>query len=163
MIEAKWLFGLKPDQIDVIVHPQSIIHSIVQFEDGAMKAQMGLPDMRLPIQFALGYPKRMVNAYPRFDFLDYPTLQFEKVDTRVFQNLALAQSALKQGGNMPCVLNAANEVAVAAFLKENLRFIDISDVIARCMEKVGHISRPNLEDYLSTDQETRVRALEIIG
>jgi len=137
MIEAKWLFGLNPDQIDVIVHPQSIIHSIVQFEDGSMKAQMGLPDMKLPIQYALGYPKRLKSAFKRFDFFNYPALTFEKIDTETFRNLALATAALHKGGNMPCIINAANEVAVTAFLKDRVGFLEMSDVIEDCMERIS--------------------------
>jgi 1-deoxy-D-xylulose-5-phosphate reductoisomerase len=137
VIEAKWLFNLKPEQIDVIVHPQSIIHSIVQFTDGSMKAQMGLPDMKLPIQYAMGYPQRLKSDFPRFNFLNYPTLSFEQPDTKTFRNLALAYKAMEMGGNMPCIINAANEIAVAAFLKEEIKFLEISDVIESCMQKAS--------------------------
>jgi 1-deoxy-D-xylulose-5-phosphate reductoisomerase len=156
VIEAKWLFNLKPEQIDVIVHPQSIIHSIVQFDDGSMKAQMGLPDMKLPIQYALTYPQRTITDFPRFDFLNYPTLSFEKADTATFQNLALAFDAMKKGGNMPCILNAANEEVVAAFLNDQIGFLEMSDAIAFCMQKITFIERPNYEDYVATDTESRI-------
>ena len=156
VIEAKWLFNLRPDQIDVIVHPQSIIHSIVQFEDGSMKAQMGLPDMKLPIQYALTYPMRTITDFPRFDFLNYPTLSFEKADTDTFQNLALAFQAMKQGGNMPCILNAANEVVVEAFLNDQIGFLEMSDAIADCMQKITFIDTPNYDDYVATDTESRI-------
>lgn len=163
VIEAKWLFGLKNEQIDVIVHPQSIIHSIVQFEDGSMKAQMGLPDMKLPIQFALGYPNRLKSDFPRFNFLDYPQLTFEQADTKTFRNLALAFEALNQGGNQPCILNAANEIAVDAFLKDKIGFLEMSDIIEQSMAKVSFIKKPNYYDYVATDAETRVLALEMIN
>lgn len=163
MIEAKWLFGLHPDQIDVIVHPQSIIHSIVQFEDGSMKAQMGLPDMKLPIQYALGFPKRLKADFPRFSFVKYPTLTFEPPDTETFRNLALATEAMKTGGNMPCIINAANEVAVAAFLRDQIGFLDISELIESCMRKVSFVRNPEYSDYVQTDEETRKRALEWAG
>ncbi|MEO9474985.1 MAG: 1-deoxy-D-xylulose-5-phosphate reductoisomerase [Cyclobacteriaceae bacterium] len=163
VIEAKWLFGVGLDKIDVVVHPQSIIHSLVQFEDGSIKAQLGLPDMRLPIQFAIGYPERLKADFPRFSFLDYPQLTFEQPETETFQNLKLAYNALEKGGNMPCILNAANEIAVEEFLKDNIGFLQISDVIAECLEKVGYIREPNLEDYVSTDELTRVKAREIIS
>ena len=163
VIEAKWLFDLKAEQIDVIVHPQSIIHSIVQFEDGSMKAQMGLPDMKLPIQYAMGYPNRMKSNFPRFDFMDYPSLTFEKPDTKTFRNLQLAFDAMARGGNAACILNAANEIAVAAFLKDEVSFLGMSDVIERCMTDVAFIEKPSLEDYISTDEATRIKANEIIG
>jgi 1-deoxy-D-xylulose-5-phosphate reductoisomerase len=156
VIEAKWLFNLNPEQIDVIVHPQSIIHSIVQFDDGSMKAQMGLPDMKLPIQYALTYPQRTITDFPRFDFLNYPTLSFEKADTATFQNLALAFDAMKKGGNMPCILNAANEEVVSAFLNDQIGFLEMSDAIADCMQKITFIERPNYEDYVATDTESRI-------
>jgi 1-deoxy-D-xylulose-5-phosphate reductoisomerase len=162
VIEAKWLFGLKPQQVEVIVHPQSIIHSVVQFEDGSMKAQMGLPDMRIPIQFALTYPERLKSDFPRFDFLNYPALTFEKADTETFRNLALSFEALNRGGNSPCVLNAANEVAVAEFLKDNVGFLEMSEIVERCLEKTSYIQSPTYEDYVNTDKETRIRALELI-
>jgi len=155
VIEAKWLFNLRPDQIDVVVHPQSIIHSIVQFEDGSMKAQMGLPDMKLPIQYALGYPERLKSDFPRFDFMKYPSLTFEKPDFEAFKNLGLAFDAMFRGGNAPCILNAANEIAVDAFLKEKITFTGMSDMIAMCLEKIAYISKPNLADYSDTDKATR--------
>ena len=162
VIEAKWLFGLKSEQIDVIVHPQSIIHSIVQFTDGSMKAQMGLPDMKLPIQYALAYPKRIVSNFPRFDFIDYPALTFEKADTDTFKNLALAYRAMNKGGNMACVLNAANEVVVDAFLKDKIGFLEMSDVIADCMEKSTFVANPTYDDFVSSDEESRVLANALI-
>lgn len=163
VIEAKWLFGLKAEQIDVIVHPQSIIHSIVQFEDGSMKAQMGLPDMKLPIQFALGFPERLKSTFPRFNFMDYPSLTFEQPDWETFRNLALAFEALEKGGNMPCILNAANEVAVDAFLHDKVDFLGMSDIIADCMAKTSFISKPTYDDYVATDAEARGIALSLIG
>ena len=162
VIEAKWLFGLKSEQIDVIVHPQSIIHSIVQFTDGSMKAQMGLPDMKLPIQYALAYPQRIVSDFPRFDFMDYPSLTFEKADTDTFKNLALAYKAMNKGGNMACVLNAANEVVVDAFLKDKIGFLEMSDVIADCMEKSTFVANPTYDDFVSSDEESRVLANALI-
>ncbi len=162
VIEAKWLFGLKPEQVEVIIHPQSIVHSLVQFEDGSLKAQLGLPDMRLPIQFALSYPDRLKNALPRFDFANYPSLTFEKPDTETFRNLALAFEALGRAGNMPCVLNAANEVAVAEFLKERIGFLEMSDVVEHCLTKMDYIANPVYEDYVMTDKETRIKAFELI-
>jgi 1-deoxy-D-xylulose-5-phosphate reductoisomerase len=161
VIEAKWLFGLSSRQVDVVVHPQSIIHSLVQFEDGSMKAQLGLPDMRLPIQFALAYPNRLKSDFPRFDFTNYPTLTFEKPDTETFRNLALAFEALERAGNMPCVLNAANEIAVAEFLKDRIGFLEMSDIVEKCMEKMHYIKSPAYDDYVNTDKETRIRALEL--
>ncbi|MEQ8924586.1 MAG: 1-deoxy-D-xylulose-5-phosphate reductoisomerase [Fulvivirga sp.] len=163
VIEAKWLFGLKADQVDVIVHPQSIIHSMVQFEDGSIKAQMGLPDMKLPIQYAMGYPERLKSDFPRFDFTNYPALTFEQPDIKTFRNLQLAFDALKAGGNVPCVLNAANEVAVAAFLKDEIGFLQMSEVVEQCMAEIDFIKKPTYEDYVSTDKQTRVKAIEIIN
>lgn len=163
VIEAKWLFGLQPDQIDVIVHPQSIIHSIVQFEDGSMKAQMGLPDMKLPIQYALGYPKRFSADFKRFSFAECKNLTFEPPDTKTFRNLALAYEALRIGGNMPCVINAANEMVVSAFLKDRIGFLEMSEVIEKCMGRMAHISSPTYDDYVITDQETRQYAGTLIG
>ena len=163
VIEAKWLFGLSEAQIDVIVHPQSIIHSIVQFEDGSMKAQMGLPDMKLPIQFALGYPNRLRSDFPRFNFLNYPQLTFEQPDSETFRNLALAFEAMKNGGNQPCILNAANEIAVDAFLKDKVSFLGMSDIIEQTMQRVAFIKKPNYNDYVATDAEARVLALEQIN
>ncbi len=162
VIEAKWLFALKPEQIKVIVHPQSIIHSIVQFEDGSMKAQMGLPDMKLPIQYALGYPDRIKTDFQRFNFVDYPELSFEKPDGDTFRNLNLAYSAMEKDGNMPCVLNAANEVAVSAFLKDQVGFLQMSDIIENCMEKIPFIAQPGFDDLCHTDKETRLLARELI-
>ncbi len=161
-IEAKWLFGLKPEQIDIIVHPQSIIHSIVQFEDGSMKAQMGLPDMRLPIQYALTFPGRMKSNFERFNFLDYPQLTFEQVDKKVFKNLSLAYQAMNEGGSMPCVLNAANEVAVDMFLQNSIGFLEMPDVIEETMNSVDFISHPTLDDYMLLDRSARKKASEII-
>lgn len=160
VIEAKWLFNLKPDQIDVIVHPQSIIHSLVQFEDGSLKAQLGLPDMKLPIQYAMGYPSRVKNTFTRFNFMDYPQLTFEKANTDNFPNLALAYAALHKGGNMPCVLNAANEIAVQAFLEDRIGFLEMSDLVAYALEKISFIKTPSLEDYMNCDAETRRIATE---
>jgi len=162
VIEAKWLFNIRPDQVEVVVHPQSIIHSLVQFEDGSIKAQLGLPDMRLPIQFALAYPDRLKSDFPRFDFSKYPCLNFEKPDTETFRNLALAFEALNKGGNMPCVLNAANEVAVAEFLKDRIGFLEMSAVVERCLNKMAYIKNPSYDDYVTTDRETRLMALETI-
>lgn len=162
VIEAKWLFGLRAEQVDVVVHPQSIIHSMVQFEDGSIKAQMGLPDMRLPIQYALSYPNRLKSDFPRFDFANYPALTFEQPDTETFRNLALSFEALKRGGNMPCVLNAANEIAVAEFLRGNLGFLNMSEVVEKCLNNTKHIQHPSYEDYVHTDKETRIKALELI-
>ncbi|MBX2963794.1 MAG: 1-deoxy-D-xylulose-5-phosphate reductoisomerase [Cyclobacteriaceae bacterium] len=163
VIEAKWLFGLSADQVEVVVHPQSIIHSMVQFEDGSIKAQMGLPDMRLPIQFALSYPERFKSDLPRFDFTNYPSLTFEKPDTETFRNLTLSFEALKRAGNMPCVLNAANEVAVAEFLKDKIGFLQMTAIVERCLNTISYIEHPSLEDYVQTDKETRIKALELIN
>jgi 1-deoxy-D-xylulose-5-phosphate reductoisomerase len=162
MIEAKWLFDLKPEQIEVIVHPQSIVHSIVQFEDGSMKAQMGLPDMKLPIQYALGFPERMKNDFPRFNFRKYPSLTFEEPDYKTFRNLGLSIEALKAGGNKPCVLNAANEIAVWAFLKNRIGFLDITAVVEKTMNKIAFIEKPTLDEYFETDGEARNFAASII-
>lgn len=158
VIEAKWLFNLKNEQIDVIVHPQSIIHSIVQFTDGSMKAQMGLPDMKLPIQFALGYPQRLKSDFERFNFAKYGSFTFEQPDKETFRNLQLAFDALEKGGNAACVLNAANEVAVDAFLHDKIGFLAMSDLIEHCLQKVAYIERPEYEDYVQTDRETREMA-----
>lgn len=162
VIEAKWLFKLDISQIDVIVHPQSVIHSIVQFNDGSMKAQMGLPDMKLPIQYALAYPQRILNDFPRFNFMDFPNLSFEEADKKTFRNLALAFQALNTGGNMPCVINAANEVVVAEFLNNRLGFLQMSDVIENCMAKISFIADPSLDDYMETDRETRIYARQLV-
>lgn len=155
VIEAKWLFNLKAEQIDVVVHPQSVIHSIVQFEDGSMKAQMGLPDMKLPIQYALTYPFRRKSDFKRFDFLQYPNLTFEQPDTKTFRNLALAFEAMNKGGNVPCIMNAANEVAVAAFLNERIGFLEMSDVIEHCMQKVQFVQNPGYEEYVNSNVAAR--------
>ena len=163
VIEAKWLFDLENDQIEVIVHPQSIIHSIVQFEDGSMKAQMGLPDMKLPIQYALSYPQRLKTDFQRFNFADYSSLTFEEADRATFRNLDLAFSALDRGGNMPCVLNAANEVVVEAFLNDKIGFLEMSDVIETSLAKIPLIESPVYEDYVETDKETRIKTLENIS
>ena len=163
VIEAKWLFGLKAEQIDVIVHPQSIVHSIVQFTDGSMKAQMGLPDMKLPIQYAMGYPNRMKSDFPRFSFFNYPQLTFEQVDTKTFRNLALAFEAMNKGGNSPCVLNAANEIAVAAFLKDKIGFLEMSDVVENCLQTIAFIAKPSYDDYVATDNETRRIATTLVA
>lgn len=162
VIEAKWLFGVKAEQVEVVVHPQSIIHSLVQFEDGSIKAQLGLPDMRLPIQFALTYPERFPSDFPRFDFGKFPSLTFEKPDTETFRNLALAFEALHRGGNMPCVLNAANEVAVAEFLKDRVGFLEMSDIVEQCLAKIDYIKTPSYDDYVQTDIETRKKAFELV-
>ena len=162
VIEAKWLFGLKTEQVEVVIHPQSIIHSMVQFEDGSLKAQLGLPDMRIPIQFALSYPKRLKSDFPRFNFADYPSFDFEKPDTDTFTNLRLAFEAIDRGGNMPCILNAANEVVVSAFLKDRIGFLQMSEVVEECMSRISHIKSPTFEDFVSTDKETRVKAIEYI-
>lgn len=162
VIEAKWLFGLKHEQIDVIVHPQSIIHSIVQFNDGSMKAQMGLPDMKLPILYAFTFPNRLKSNFKRFNFLDFPKLTFEKADTKNFRNLDLAYHAMKTGGNIPCALNAANEIAVEAFLNKKIRFMDIPDVNEETIEKINFIKTPGFEDYVNTDTEARKIAVKSI-
>jgi len=162
VIEAKWLFNLQKDQIEVVVHPQSIIHSAIQFEDGSIKAQLGLPDMKLPIQYALAYPKRIKNHFPRFSFFDYPNLTFEKPDLNTFRNLSLSYHALNRGGNMPCVLNAANEIAVEFFLKEKIGFLNMSDLIADCMEKITFVKNPSVEDYIETNKETRILAKNLV-
>ncbi|MEE3037780.1 MAG: 1-deoxy-D-xylulose-5-phosphate reductoisomerase [Bacteroidota bacterium] len=162
VIEAKWLFGLKENQIEVIVHPQSILHSVVQFEDGSMKAQMGLPDMKLPIQYALGFPHRIPSSFPRFDFADYAQLTFEAPDTKTFRNLSLAYKAMQKGGNMPCLLNAANEVVVDAFLKDKIGFLEMPDVIESCMEKSTFVTNPTYDDLVASNEECRIIANESI-
>ena len=161
-IEAKWLFSLRPDQIEIVVHPQSIIHSLVQFRDGSMKAQLGLPDMKLPIQYALAFPDRLPTSWPRFDFADYGSLTFEAPDLGTFRNLALALEAMARGGTAPCVLNAANEVAVEAFLQDRIGFLEMSDLIADLMDRVPHVASPDLEALEATDSETRRLAHERI-
>lgn len=162
MIEAKWLFNLEPDQIQVVVHPQSIIHSMVQFEDGSIKAQMGLPDMKLPIQYAMAFPQRIPNDFPRLDFKKFATLTFEEPDLRTFRNLGLAIEALGKGGNLPAVMNAANEVAVYAFLRNRVNFLDMTDVIEKVMLKVPFVANPTLEEYFESDGEARTYAADII-
>ncbi len=163
VIEARWLFNLTPDQIDVVIHPQSILHSMVQFRDGSIKAQMGLPDMKLPILYALTYPERIKTDFPRFSFTDYPVLNFEAPDPDSFPNLLLAYRAMRTGGTMPCVMNASNEIAVAAFLNDKIGFYDIPSVIERTMDKVYHIKEPVLEDYKDADKEARSFAENLIS
>jgi 1-deoxy-D-xylulose-5-phosphate reductoisomerase len=162
MIEAKWLFNLKPQQIKVIIHPQSIIHSMVQFEDGSIKAQMGVPDMKLPIQYALSFPKRIANQFPRYDFKKVNTLTFEEPDIKTFRNLGLAIEALNKGGNLPCIMNAANEIAVYAFLRNRINFLDMTDLIEKTMEQVTFIEKPTLEEYFDSDGEARNFAADTI-
>ena len=162
IIEAKWLFDLTPEQIKVVVHPQSIIHSMVQFQDGSIKAQMGLPDMKLPIQYAMAFPQRLKNEFPRYHFDKPNTLTFDEPDVRTFRNLQLAMDAMNKGGNTPCVLNAANEIAVYAFLKNRIGFLDMTDMIERTLEKIEFISNPTLNDYFETDGEARSYAASLI-
>lgn len=162
MIEAKWLFGVTPEQIQIVVHPQSIIHSMVQFEDGAVMAQMGIPDMRLPISYAFSYPKRLPSKMPRLDFRQYASLTFEEPDMNRFRNLGFAFEAVRQGGNMPCILNAANEIVVAAFLQDKTGFLQMSDIIEQVMRKTTFVAEPTYEDYVATDQEARRIAQELI-
>jgi 1-deoxy-D-xylulose-5-phosphate reductoisomerase len=162
VIEAKWLFGLKPEQIEVVVHPQSIIHSLVQFCDGSIKAQLGIPDMRMPIQFALGYPIRIKNSIPRFSFADCSTFTFTSPDTKIFRNLALSYEALHKGGNLACVLNAANEVSVKAFLNEKISFADIAVINEQVMGQIHYVIHPELDDYISSDKSARIYAEEMI-
>ncbi|MCL1943615.1 MAG: 1-deoxy-D-xylulose-5-phosphate reductoisomerase [Candidatus Azobacteroides sp.] len=162
VIEAKWLFDLQPKQIDVVVHPQSIIHSMVQFEDGSIKAQMGLPDMKLPIQYAFSYPKRIKSNFPRLDFTQYPNLTFEPPDTHKFPQLRFAYEAMRLCGNMPCVLNAANEVVVDAFLREKIKFLQMAEIIEKTMQKISHIRKPGYEEYVATDREARKIASALI-
>ena len=162
VIEAKWLFNLLPEQIEVVIHPQSIIHSMVQFQDGSIKAQLGIPDMKLPIQYAFTYPQRAQNSFKRFSVEDYSLLSFEKPDLSTFKNLALAYQALKKGGNMPCILNAANEIAVERFLKGEIGFNQMPDLIEQCMEEIAFIEQAKLEDYIQTDTHTRLLAEELI-
>tara|TARA_B100000508_G_scaffold141092_1_gene146380 strand:+ start:25593 stop:26777 length:1185 start_codon:yes stop_codon:yes gene_type:complete len=163
VIEAKWLFALEPDQIDVIVHPQSIVHSIVQFEDGSMKAQMGLPDMKLPIQYAMTYPDRFKTDFPRFNFLDYPSLTFEQPDRETFKNLNLAFKAMDEGGTSACALNAANEITVQAFLDGKIGFLDIAEINRQTMESVANIQKPAYEDYVKVDEEAREKANDLVS
>lgn len=162
VIEAKWLFGVRPEQIEVVVHPQSVVHSMVEYVDGAVKAQLGVPDMRLPIQYAFSYPKREPLSGERLDFMKCNTLTFEAPDTRRFRNLALAYEALHRGGNMPCIVNAANEVVVASFLKDQISFLGMSDVIEKTMERATFIQTPTYEDYVETDALTRRVAAEMV-
>lgn len=162
VIEAKWLFGLRPDQIEVVVHPQSIIHSMVQFQDSSIKAQLGLPDMKLPIQYALAFPERIPASFPRFSFMAYPNLSFFQPDVEVFRNLELAFQAMNRGGNMPCIINAANEVVVDAFLHDKISFLRMPEVIEEVMAKVAFVNAPNLADYELTDAETRRITLDLI-
>ena len=162
VIEAKWLFNLNKEQIDVVVHPQSIIHSAVQFEDGSIKAQLGIPDMNLPIQYALGFPNRLKNNFKRFSFFDYPNLTFEKADEKTFRNLSLAFRAMSRGGNSACILNAANEIAVEAFLNDKIGFLNMSDLIDNCLEKITFVKSPSIEDYIETDQQTRLLANKLL-
>jgi 1-deoxy-D-xylulose-5-phosphate reductoisomerase len=162
VIEAKWLFDVKHNQIEVIVHPQSIVHSLVEFKDGSIKAQMGLPDMKLPIQYALSYPRRLPSSFPRFNFLAYPELTFEQPDPEKFRCLELAYQAMLCGGNIPCIMNAANEVVVKAFLEDKIGFLDIAEIIERTMEKAQHIKNPTYDDYVATDSESRKIASSFI-
>jgi 1-deoxy-D-xylulose-5-phosphate reductoisomerase len=162
MIEAKWLFNLQPSQIEVVIHPQSIIHSMVQFDDGSIKAQMGLPDMKLPIQYALAFPQRIENDFPRYDFRKPNTLTFDEPDTKTFRNLALSIEALHKGGNLPCVLNAANEIAVYAFLRNRIGFLDMTEVVEQTIQKMPFIEKPTLEDYFESDGEARSFAASLI-
>ena len=162
VIEAKWLFDLQSHQIDTVVHPQSIIHSIVQFEDGSMKAQMGLPDMKLPIQYAMAYPQRIASNFPRFNFMDYPELTFEKADKETFKNLALAYQALEMGGTAACALNAANEITNAAFLQDKIKFLEIADINEKVMQQAYFVKNPSLEDYVSCNDEGRRIATELL-
>jgi 1-deoxy-D-xylulose-5-phosphate reductoisomerase len=162
MIEAKWLFNLQPEQVHVVVHPQSIIHSMIQFEDGSIKSQMGLPDMKLPIQYALGFPRRLPSVFPRYDFRKPNTLTFEEPDVKTFRNLVLATEALHKGGNLPCVLNAANEIAVFAFLRNRIGFLDMTDLVERTMQEMPFIEKPTLEEYFDSDGEARNFAASLI-
>jgi len=162
MIEAKWLFNLRPPQIQIVIHPQSIVHSMVQFEDGSIKAQMGLPDMKLPIQYALAFPKRIKNDFPRCDFKKFNVLNFDEPDYRTFRNLGLAIEALNKGGNLPCILNAANEIAVYAFLRNRIGFLEMTDVIEKTMQKVSFLDSPSLDDYYASDGDARNYAADMI-
>jgi 1-deoxy-D-xylulose-5-phosphate reductoisomerase len=163
VIEARWLFDLAPGQIDIIIHPQSIIHSIVQFQDGSMKAQLGIPDMKLPIQYALSYPYRLKSDFPRFNFMDYPQFTFELPDMERFPNLILAYEALNKGGNMPCILNAANEMVVEAYLRDSVGFFEMTDIIAECMQTIPFIQKPGFEDYVQTDKAAREKAMKLLN
>ena len=161
-IEAKWLFNLQSEQIEVVVHPQSIIHSMVQFNDGSIKAQLGLPDMKLPIHYALAYPQRVNSNFERFNFLNYPQFTFSQADTKTFRNLDIAFRAMEKGGNMPCIINAANEIVVDAFLKDKIGFLQMSDIIEECMQEIEFISKPTLNNYLETDHHTRIFANTLV-
>ncbi len=163
VIEAKWLFDIEPEKIEVIIHPQSILHSLVQFDDGSIKAQLGLPDMKIPIQYALSYPLRLKTDFKRFSFNDFPILTFEKPDIDTFSGLKLAYQALSKGGNIPCVLNASNEEAVYAFLEEKIRFTQIYEIVENCLNIITFIANPTLDDYIETDKITRTKAKEIIN
>jgi 1-deoxy-D-xylulose-5-phosphate reductoisomerase len=162
VIEAKWLFDVDPSKIEVVVHPQSIVHSLVQFVDGSLKAQLGLPDMRLPIQYAMHYPQRLSNKFPKFNFANFSELNFTSPDMKIFRNLALAFNALEKGGNCACVLNAANEVVVNAFLKGGIGFIQMSDIIEQTIDQIPFVGKPSIEDYILTDKEARRKALELV-
>lgn len=162
MIEARWLFNLAPEQVQVVIHPQSIIHSMIQFEDGSIKAQMGLPDMKLPIQYAMAFPQRIASDFPRYDFRKPNTLTFEEPDIKTFRNIVLATDALHKGGNLPCVMNAANELAVFAFLRNRIGFLDMTDLIERTMDKIPFIENPTLEEYFESDAEARQYAASLI-
>lgn len=162
VIEARWLFGLKPDQISVVVHPQSIIHSMVQFKDGSIKAQMGIPDMRLPIQYAFSYPARLSSDFGRINFYDYPSLNFEAPDLKKFRNLVLAYEALKQGGNMPCIMNAANEIAVGSFLSGKCRFLEMPEIIEKTMQKIKYIRVPAIDELVESNSESRNYAKSLL-
>jgi 1-deoxy-D-xylulose-5-phosphate reductoisomerase len=163
VIEAKWLFGLKPEQIEVLIHRQSVIHSMVEFQDGFIKALLGLPDMRLPIQYAFSFPERLSNGYPKMNFADFPSLTFEAPKPKIFRNLALAYEALRKGGNLACILNAANEIAVEAFLTKSISFPDIWKVNELMMERSTFIKQPTLDDYLDTNREVRAHSLELVN
>lgn len=162
MIEAKWLFGLQNEQIEVVIHPQSIVHSLVQFTDGSIKAQMGLPDMKLPIQYAMAFPHRIQNDFPRFQFKNYGTLNFEDPDIKTFRNLQLATQAMYKSGNMPCVMNAANEVVVNAFINNKVGFLEMSDIIEQTMEQLPFIEKPNMEELIASDTEARAYAEQLL-
>src|SRR5690606_31032761 len=162
VIEAKWLLGLNPEQVDVVAQPKSLIHSLVQSSDGSVRAQLGLPHMRIPIQLAIGFPDPLDSDFPRFDFAAYPALTFEQPDTETIRNLALAYHAMERGGNMPCVLNAANEVAVDQFLQQKVGFLEMSDIVERCLSKMDYIKTPSYDDYVETDLKTRAVALELM-
>ena len=162
VIEAKWLFDLESDQIDVVIHPQSVVHSMVQFNDGSIKAQMGLPDMKLPIQYAMTYPNRIKSNFPRFSFIDYPELTFQQPDLKKFRNLALAFEAMKLGGNIPCILNASNEILVSSFLKEKIDFLKMPDVIEECMTRATFIKNPSYDDLVESDKIARELTMKLV-